>query len=1104
MNEDKTMKEEFVAHYVMYTHDFFLEDSIESVYPFVDKILIARTTKPWHGGPVSLEETENVLKKVQNLYGDKLEIYSGQFPDEQTQRNFLIQTSKKKGHLGAFIVDCDEVFIGSAFKNIYDCIRAHNPNGLAVPYLTFIKDASFCVAPPYEVGLFYLNLTANPEFTWGRICTPAPVVMRYDEPEILHFSYVREKDEDILKKIQSFMHANDTDWEKWYRECYVHFHPRLKNFHPTLPEKWRALREFDVDKYPPNLRAKLQKSKRLTYVQHIKDRDPLKLHLGCGGQVLDGYVNVDMYSSLADMQMDMTDLGYFDDNSVDEIFMNAVFEHLYAFEQKKAVSEWYRVLKPNGSIIIRSIPDFDEVVKAYTQKAQGHRSPQFDLDEVFGYTHGGYVYENRFGQMHKDIFTKVKVKKLLEEAGFDVLKIENVRWKDEPNPVNINVLARKPLRREDEAVQPNYLEAQRLIGALRYDEAAIVLENILKMYPLHSSAHDDLGALYYRKGDRNQAFLHFIQAMQADPDNINALKNLADLCMELGHHEEAIQFYRKILVNRPEDGDALFGVGSYCDQTGQAEDARLYYRKVLDLDPEHLPARSNLERLEEALHASRSRKTIETLAGRVPREIETAAEKKLVSIITAVHNQLDYTQKCLESIFTHTNIPFELIVVDNGSTDGTGDYLNALKDGRMQVGGWRLRVDQEGKVTGRRERTVQNEDPNRWGKVQGDLVCTSMRVICNDKNLGFCVGNNQGIALAQGDYLLLLNNDTVVTPGWLNRLIAAAERKPEIGIAGPMSNYVDGAQRLKEIGYDPCSLGGLDQFAQAFAEAHAGQREPIWRSVGFCMLIKRAVVETIGGLDERYGVGHFEDEDFCLRAALAGFRACIAKDCFIHHFGNRTFKETRIDYDANLNRNWDIFKKKWGVSADVAFGDSYDLSYLLKSGFTPEKHYCPLGPPNPLLKEGEERFTQGDLEGAKRIFEESLAVAPADREVLNNLGVVASQQNEVDRAISYFRRALHADPSFLDAAANLGNCLMLQRDYEGAIPWLQKALDLKPDDLSVLNTLANCYLQIEDFTRAEEIYGQSYQLDGQQVRVGDILAGLERLKALGIQRRMTL
>src|SRR5262249_3380546 len=86
------------------------------------------------------------------------------------------------------------------------------------------------------------------------------------------------------------------------------------------------------------------------------------------------------------------------------------------------------------------------------------------------------------------------------------------------------------------------------------------------------------------------------------------------------------------------------------------------------------------------------------------------------------------------------------------------------------------------------------------------------------------------------------------------------------------------------------------------------------RLVGFCLLIRRELIERIGLLDERFGVGCFEDDDYCLRALRAGYRAVIAGDAFVHHFGGRTFAASGVDFNALMRRNEELFHAKWAAA----------------------------------------------------------------------------------------------------------------------------------------------------------------------------------------------
>ncbi|HEX4122408.1 MAG TPA: glycosyltransferase [Verrucomicrobiae bacterium] len=255
---------------------------------------------------------------------------------------------------------------------------------------------------------------------------------------------------------------------------------------------------------------------------------------------------------------------------------------------------------------------------------------------------------------------------------------------------------------------------------------------------------------------------------------------------------------------------------------------------------------------------------------------------KLVSIIILAHNQLADTRQCLASIEKHTALSHELILVDNGSNDGTGQFFRQYAAKREHV-----------------------------------------RVIFNRANLGFSGGNNQALACAQGDAILLLNNDTVATPGWLEQMLSILELYPDCGLVGPMSNSVSGPQLVSSANYG--SLDELPKFAVQWSGVHAGQSTEAPRLVGFCLLLRRAVLEKIGGLDAQFGNGNFEDDDFCIRAGLSGFKLRIAHASFVHHTGGQTFKGAGMDYRASMSRNWEIFKAKWGMPKDAPLRKGYQI-----------------------------------------------------------------------------------------------------------------------------------------------------------------------------------
>ena len=264
----------------------------------------------------------------------------------------------------------------------------------------------------------------------------------------------------------------------------------------------------------------------------------------------------------------------------------------------------------------------------------------------------------------------------------------------------------------------------------------------------------------------------------------------------------------------------------------------------------------------------------------------------LTTIVLPCHDNLLYTALCLESIARHTPEAHEVVVVDNGCTDATSE----------------------------------------WSEAQG------ARVVRSPVNLGFAGGVNLGLAQARGDVVVVLNNDALATPGWLGGLLGALAREPRVGIAGPRSNWVSDAQIIPAPPYAQAPSDELTRFAAERARAHAGRGFEVARLSGLCMAIARPVLDRIGGFDTRFEVGNLEDDDYSLRARLAGFRLWVADDSYVHHFGHKTFALTGEDYDALMRANTTRYVVKWNLPEDVD-----PRGILPDRAFDPGRDRVPLG-----------------------------------------------------------------------------------------------------------------------------------------------------------------
>jgi GT2 family glycosyltransferase len=240
------------------------------------------------------------------------------------------------------------------------------------------------------------------------------------------------------------------------------------------------------------------------------------------------------------------------------------------------------------------------------------------------------------------------------------------------------------------------------------------------------------------------------------------------------------------------------------------------------------------------------------------------------SIVVLTHDGLPFTRLCLESVLANTaEHDFELIVVDNASADGTRGYLAQLADADARV-----------------------------------------RVLFNARNMGFAPACNQGLGLALGEHLVLLNNDTMVPSGWLGPLLAHL-RDPAVGLVGPVTNRIGNEA---EIETDYRTWGELLEFAQRQAGENAGQWLAMRTPAMFCLALRRQTFHHLGPLDERYEVGLLEDDDYAERAREAGYELRCVEDSFVHHFGEASFGNLVAggEYQRILRANKQRYAEKWG------------------------------------------------------------------------------------------------------------------------------------------------------------------------------------------------
>lgn len=226
-----------------------------------------------------------------------------------------------------------------------------------------------------------------------------------------------------------------------------------------------------------------------------------------------------------------------------------------------------------------------------------------------------------------------------------------------------------------------------------------------------------------------------------------------------------------------------------------------------------------------------------------------------ISIVIPVFNQAHFTRICIESL--QCNIPegVEVIVIDNGSSDGTAEHLFGYP---------------------------------------------GIRVIKNSKNMGCAFAWNQGVKASIGEWVVIANNDVIFSPNWLDGLLDFADEK-NVDIASP-------AFREGEYNYDIIE----------YSKEHAGCMRNVARmgiAQGICFMVRRDVFDKIGFFDENFRIGQYEDADFFRRARSAGFVLGTTGRSFVHHFGSVTQDSIRRTADSSYSlENRIYFRKKYGLA----------------------------------------------------------------------------------------------------------------------------------------------------------------------------------------------
>lgn len=339
-----------------------------------------------------------------------------------------------------------------------------------------------------------------------------------------------------------------------------------------------------------------------------------------------------------------------------------------------------------------------------------------------------------------------------------------------------------------------------------------------------------------------------------------------------------------------------------------------------------------------------------------------------VSILIPVFNQLSYTKQCIDSILQHKGSEsFEIIIADNGSSDGTAEYLGQLKTQYPFVSTLRL-----------------------------------------ERNYGYSVANNRAATLAKGTHLLFLNNDTIVTANWISALLSASQ-KSKVGIVGAKliypkwelinhAGYVYNSERRKFY---------LIYELQSPQHPAVNKEREFQAVIGACLLMKKDLFLRVGMFSD---IG-LEDIDLCLKVREQGMRVIYCPQCEVYHYGTVTISNSPSgsipkNSTAEFNNRWPM-EKLIGDDERFYAEDGFEVigekdgHFVLKDNSTPSLD---------LYVKGNQALNSGNLEIAKSQFKRALEIFPRNELALAGMVALYVKQGDWTSALQANRTLIERCP----------------------------------------------------------------------------------------------
>lgn len=252
-----------------------------------------------------------------------------------------------------------------------------------------------------------------------------------------------------------------------------------------------------------------------------------------------------------------------------------------------------------------------------------------------------------------------------------------------------------------------------------------------------------------------------------------------------------------------------------------------------------------------------------------------------IDIVIPVYNAVGDLARCVDSVLAHSSGDWRLLLIDDASPS----------------------IAMRSYFSGLRARGLPR-----------------VRLLVNERNVGFTLTANRGMHEARADAdVVLLNSDTAVTRGWLDKLARCAASDPRIGTVTPFSNNAEICSLPRFCANNPWPAAqDPEPLVMALEQAAAPTYPDLPTGVGFCLYIRRALIAAIGGFDPAFGLGYGEENEFCLRAAAAGYRNVLCEEAFVLHLGGSSFGDKRADL---VERNMALLLERHPGYRDLV--DSY-------------------------------------------------------------------------------------------------------------------------------------------------------------------------------------